>query len=153
MTQPIKNARAEMALPKIFDIITKTLVAHKARSINYAYDANARVEALEFTIHINKREVPFRLPARVANVEKILYPNQQPNRLTKSQKEQAYRVAWANIRDWITAQCALIDTGMVKSEEVFLPYLIGNRGTTLYEELERSQFLLPAPGESEARNG
>lgn len=153
MPQPIKNARAEMALPKIFDIITKTLITHKARSINYTYDENGRIVTLEFTILVKKREVPFRLPARVANIEKILYPNEQPSWLTAKQKEQAYRVAWANIRDWITAQCALIDTEMVKAEEVFLPYLIGGHGTTLYEEMERSQFLLPGPGESEGRNG
>jgi hypothetical protein len=59
------------------------------------------------------------MPARVERVEKILYPR---GNMTPSQKEQAYRTAWANIRDWITAQMALIDTQMVKPE--YVPLLI-----------------------------
>lgn len=143
MTQPIKNAGSVMALPKIFDIIKKTLVSHKARHITESYDEQGRISAIEFVLLIGTQEYPFRLPARVASVEKILYPNTQARWLSKTQKEQAYRVAWANIRDWIGAQCALIDTGMVKAEEVFLPYLISNRGQTLYEEMASAQFLLP----------
>lgn len=147
MSQPIKNAGSVMALPKIFDIIKKTLISHKARHITESYDEQGCISAIEFVLFIGERECPFRLPARVKAVEKILYPNTQPQWLTKTQKEQAYRVAWANIRDWIGAQCALIDTGMVKAEEVFLPYLISNRGATLYEEMERSHFLLPERAE------
>lgn len=143
MTQPIKNAGATMAIPKIFDIIKKTLVSHKARHITESYDEQGRISAIEFVLLINERELPFRLPARVEAVQKILYPNARPAWLSKTQKEQAYRVAWANIRDWIGAQCALIDTNQVKAEEVFLPYLIGMSGATLYEEMERGQFLLP----------
>ena len=150
MTTPIKNASATMAIPKIFDIIKKTLIQHKARHITESYDEQRRISAIEFVLLINEREVPFRLPARIENVAKILYPNTQAKWLNKAQKEQVYRVAWANIRDWITAQCAMIDTGMVKAEEVFLPYLIGNAGRTLYEEMERGHFLLPGAGESEA---
>ena len=137
-----------MALPKIFDIIKKTLVSHKARHIGEDYDEQGRISGISFVLDISGQEYPFRLPARVASVEKILYPNVRKSEwLSKTQKEQAYRVAWANIRDWIGAQCALIDTGMVKPEEVFLPYLITNRGGTLYEEMAQSQFLLPERAE------
>ena len=34
--------------------------------------------------------------------------------------EQAYRVAWRNILDWVEAQMALLEIGMAKMEEVFL---------------------------------
>ncbi len=37
---------------------------------------------------------------------------------------------------------ALIDTGMVKFEEVFLPYMLDRSGKTYFETLEPKHFLL-----------
>ena len=143
MPVPIKNAQSVMSIPKIFDVIQKTLVSHKAKHITFSYE-DARISAIEFVLDINRRDHPFKLPARVKAVEKILYPNTAF--LSKTQKEQAYRVAWANIRDWVGAQCALIDTGMVSAEEVFLPYMLAADGqTTYFEAMREQQFLLPAP--------
>jgi len=139
MTQALKNSNSTSV--KTFDIIQKTLIQHKAQHITLEYDLKetGKVRAIEFTINVNGTPFPFRLPARVENVEKIMYPGK---RLTQTMKDQAYRTAWANIRDWITAQCAMIDTGMVQPEEVFLPYMISNRGRTFYQEMADSQFLL-----------
>jgi hypothetical protein len=132
-----------------FDAIQKTLASHKARQIILDYD-DGRVVAISFSIEINGVICPFRLPARIENVEKILYPGRR--NLTTAQKDQAYRTAWANIRDWISSQMAMIDTGMVQPAEVFLPYLIGQGGQTLFETMVERQFLLPAPQTQEARD-
>lgn len=144
MTIPIKNAASVMSIPKIFDVITKTLVSHKAKHITFSYEDSGRIAAIEFVLDIHGQEYPFRLPARVKSVEKILYANVF---LSKTQKEQAYRVAWANIRDWIGAQLALIDTGMVTAEEVFLPYMVARDGRTFYEVMAEQRFLLPERSE------
>ena len=58
---------------------------------------------------------------------------------------QARRTAWANIRDWLDAQMALIETGQVKLEEVFLPYMTDTTGKTLYERIQERNFKLPPP--------
>lgn len=134
----LKNARSTST--HSFDVIQKTLAEHKARHITFEYDGKGRVTSVEFSIEINGVTYPFRLPARVENVERIMY-GKYPS---IAQKEQAYRTAWANIRDWITAQCAMIDTGMVKPEEVFLPYMISEQGKTLFEEITEHRFLLPS---------
>lgn len=139
MTTTLKNARSTS--PRTFEVIQKTLASHKVKQIVLDYDSKGRVRTIEFSIDINGEPYPFRLPARVENVEKLLYGSYP----SPAQKEQAYRTAWANIRDWIAAQLALIDTGMVKPEEVFLPYLVSKQGHTLYEEMAQSQFLLPSP--------
>lgn len=39
-------------------------------------------------------------------------------------KEQARRVAWRILKDWIEAQIALLESGMVEMEEIFLPYML-----------------------------
>jgi hypothetical protein len=55
---------------------------------------------------------------------------------------QAYRVAWRNILDWVQAQMALLEIGMAKMEEVFLPYMQDRQGLTFFERMEERGFLL-----------
>jgi hypothetical protein len=53
-----------------------------------------------------------------------------------------YRVAWRNIEDWIAAQMTVIELGMVKLEDVFLPYMTDQNGITYFDKLEKKGFLL-----------
>ena len=53
--------------------------------------------------------------------------------------EQAQRVAWRILKDWIESQIALMESGMVCMEEVFLPYMLaGDR--TVYDALVSQEF-------------
>ena len=135
---PLKNYRTRLTTDP-FAVIQKTLVTHKAKQIIQEFGRDGRVYAITFSLEIDGRLHAFRLPARVDNVERILYGKKD---LTESQKEQAYKTAWANIRDWITAQMALLDTGMVKPEEIFLPYMQDKQGVTFFERMEQKGFLL-----------
>ena len=122
---------------RTFERIQKCLIEHRAKHIAYEYNDDGRIIGLAFGLEINGQVAKVKLPARIENVERIL------NAYSASQKEQAYRTAWANIRDWIEAQLALVDTEMVKMEEVLLPYVvIGNE--TVFEKLDRNQFQLGA---------
>ena len=56
--------------------------------------------------------------------------------------DQAYRVAWRNILDWVQAQMALLEIGMAKMEEIFLPYMLDRKGRTFFERMEQRGFLL-----------
>ncbi len=51
-------------------------------------------------------------------------------------KEQAARVAWRIIKDWVEAQIAIIDAGMATVTQVFLPYAQTPEGT-VYECFEK----------------
>ena len=56
--------------------------------------------------------------------------------------EQACRVAWRIIKDWLEAQMALIQTQQADLAEIFLPYLTsGNQ--SFYEYVRSNNFLLP----------
>ena len=46
-------------------------------------------------------------------------------------KEQATRVAWRIVKDWLAAQLAMIEAGLVDLEEVFLPYAQNQAGRTV----------------------
>lgn len=47
--------------------------------------------------------------------------------------EQAERVAWRIIKDWIEAQMAILESKQVVFEEIFLPYMLNNKGQTFFE--------------------
>lgn len=130
-----------------FDKIQRILAEHNSRKVMFDYGNNGQVSAITFSIIIGEKECGFKLPAMVENVERIMYKPrskyQTTRTLTQAQKEQAYRTAWANIRDWIDAQMAMVDTQQVKVEQVFLPYLVVNKeGQTLFQKMEDNKFLL-----------
>jgi hypothetical protein len=58
------------------------------------------------------------------------------------------RVAWRNILDWVQAQMALLEIGMAKIEEVFLPYMQDREGITFFERMEQRGFLLDSGKEA-----
>ena len=50
--------------------------------------------------------------------------------------------AWRNVRDWILAQMALVESCDVPVDQIFLPYLSDNAGRTLYEVYQSGQLLI-----------
>jgi hypothetical protein len=128
-----------------FDVIRKALAAHGAKSISFDYDADGRESAITFSIVVQGRRLHYHMPARVANVEKILARQFGWTELTPAHKARAFKTAWANVRDWITANLALVDSELVKTEEVLLPYMLVPGGQTLFYAMQEQQFLLPSP--------
>lgn len=124
-----------------FDKITKALTSHGARTINYDYDDNGRVTGIQFEIFIAGTKLPIKLPAKVDKVAMMMYGKPMMS-LNEKQASQAYNTAWANIKDWIEAQMAMIDTEMVEMEEIFLPYVLTPAGETMFEMMQTSNFLL-----------
>ena len=122
--------------------IEKILVKHKAKSIMKDYQDESIV-ALSFLIDVGSNQIPIKLPAKIEECYMVLC-NEKKNgtKNIKATKEQAERVAWRILKDWIEAQMALLDINMVKFEEVFMPYIVDSNGRTLFEKLEERQFLL-----------
>ena len=55
-------------------------------------------------------------------------------------RDQARRVAWRIVFHWIDAQLAMIAAGLVRFEEVFLPYAQDAEGVTVFERMEKQKF-------------
>lgn len=124
-----------------FDVIQKCLAQHGAQKLMFDYNNSGEVVALSFALQIDGRIIGFKLPARIDQVELVMKGVKRKNGGTLH--EQAYRTGWANIRDWVTAQLALVDTQMARPEEVFLPYMTNKNGKTLFESIADNKFLLP----------
>lgn len=119
------------------------LVKHRAKSVMKNYEGETIV-GLSFLIDTGMLQIPVRLPVKVDDCLKILQKEKRdnPRKQIKATRDQAERVAWRILKDWVEAQMALLDIEMVKFEEVFLPYIETNNGQTVYERLEERQFLL-----------
>ncbi|MBA7593472.1 hypothetical protein ES703_00392 [subsurface metagenome] len=111
------------------------------------YGDGGRIKALSFTVKTPNGELPIRMPIDAAATLRVLQ-RQYQNREIPAQyanEAHAYRVAWRIIKDWVEAQVSLLETEMVRMEEIFLGYIIAADGQTLFEKLEQRGFLLP-PG-------
>lgn len=146
-TPRIKNYLSSASETSIFEAIRKQLATHKAKRIMFDYDDDGRATSIQFSVEVGGNTLLFKLPARLENVEDLVrqsYKAAGRGISGEALRDQAYRTAWANIRDWVAAQMALIDSGMVRTEEVFLPYLVVAEGKTLFEEFAERRAL-PSP--------
>ena len=88
-------------------------------------------------------ELPFMLPANAEPVFEHLQAKrsvQYRRKGAERDREQAPRVAWRQILKWVQAQLALMETGMVKAEEIFLPYMQVGLKETLYQRFAKEGF-------------
>jgi len=119
--------------------LQKLLGEYGASHILMEYDSG-EVSGLVFNIHVNDGDMPFRLPCRWKNVLHTIQSKKKRHTVRSDWEAMAKRIAWRQILRWVEAQLALVETGMVKIQEVFTPYLIVNKTKTLYEQLEATQF-------------
>jgi hypothetical protein len=121
--------------------ITAILVAHHAQCIITNYDPEGQIKSLSFEINTPHGIAEIVLPVDPDAVLRVMkkYGSHVPARLQN--RQQAIRVAWRIIKDWVSAQCAIIDTEMVKVEQVFLPYVQTQSGQTLFQVFESRNML------------
>lgn len=127
---PIKNYTTKVAASKTVGEIQELLAKHGATRVSVDYGPGGAVLGIAFAISDPYGTHSFRLPARAAAVKAVL--EQQGVRCTDSQAEN---VAWRNVKDWIAAQVALVETGQVQASEVMMPYMLDDAGRTLYEAM------------------
>ena len=137
----ILNYTTTIEAYKTVSEIENILVKHKAKSIMKNYNGEA-IESLSFLVDVGYNQVPIKMPAKVDECLKVLQSEKKKNSKVKATREQAERVAWRILKDWVEAQMALLDINMVKMEEVFMPYIVDKTGQTLFEKLEEKRFLL-----------
>lgn len=134
---PILNYTTKVDVFTTTGQIQGKLVQHGARRIMLEYDAEGFPYSICFEINTKFGYRVVRLPARVEKVQKVLEKQH-----VKSDFEQAQRVAWRILKDWVEAQMAILESEMVSFEELFLPYMITDNGSTVFESINQKQNLL-----------
>jgi hypothetical protein len=146
MKKLIKNYTTDIPVERTIAEIQQLLVHNGARGIALEYDERGSIKDIFFKVIVNQRELPFRLPAKAGKVYTALHegtPDHYHTRYGNQWRAEAERIAWRICKTWLEAQITLINLEQAKIEEVFLPYLILPGDKTLFETMERNQFLLP----------
>lgn len=145
----LKNYTSSVPAGRSVSHIEESLAAHGARSVVKQYGEDKRLAAVSFFMQIGERLIPFRLPAKAGQVEKILRSGiRQPRPGTLDRlAEQSERTAWKIISDWVDAQMALVELQQAEIAEIFMPYMWNERiGKSFYEIAQEKGFaLLEAP--------
>lgn len=128
------------------------LAGHGASRIAIDYAAGQPV-GLTFQAATRNGDQLFSLPIDVDAMHRLLKRESAAGRLKGLSKEraaeyeQARRVAWRVIKEWIAAQMTLVAADMASLDQVLLPYLTV-QGRSLYEiYVEDSARALTAGGD------
>lgn len=142
------NYTTQISVEKTTAEISRALAEAKAQAVLMEYDEQGVITAISFRIRLPLGTMSFRLPA---NVDKIFAVITRDKRITPKlkTKQQASRVAWRIVKDWLEAQLAMIRAEMVAFEQVFLPYAQNAEGVTLYDAVKNQRFqgLLSMPSD------
>lgn len=137
----LKNYTSTQSVFKSAMELERILVDHGAMQIQKD-TADGKITALRFIVNTAVGIVPFELPVNVEAVYKKLEQDKKSNARVKLSFEQAERTAWKCLLDWTAAQMALIEIGMVKMKQVFLPYAVNKDGRTFFEMIAAKGFYL-----------
>lgn len=134
----ILNYTTKIKPEKTASEIQEKLAKAGAQAILTEYDEGLMC-AMSFRIMSQHGMLSFRLPI---NIQGVLNAIQHDNKIPKKfkTKEQATRIAWRILKDWIEAQLAIVEAQMANIIEVFLPYVQNQTGQTLFETLESNGY-------------
>jgi len=147
---PLLDYTTKVPVSRTIAQVQAKLVEHGARAVMMEYDDRGRITALAFKVNMPNGELPIRLPINAAATLRVLQRQAADREIPAgyAKDDHAYRVAWRNIFHWVSAQLALLETEMVRMEEIFLPYVITRSGQTIYQVMAEKHFLL-GPGEGD----
>ena len=77
MRKLIKNYTTDIPVERIIGEIQKILTQNGARGIALEYDESGNIKDIFFKIILNKKELPFRLPAKAERVYQALWGDKQ----------------------------------------------------------------------------
>lgn len=147
------NYTTDVSAEKSISEIQRMLAMAGASAVLSEYNQLGQIVALSFRMKLGGQDISFRLPTDPRPVLELL--GQQKEQYRRAGKrfratvdeDQALRVAWRITKDWVEAQLAIIETRMVTTAQVFLPYAVTAAGQSLYEYVGQHTGLLLGSGE------
>ncbi len=136
---PLLNYSTQIQASKTVSEIQELLQKAKVKAVMTGYDADGVLSEISFRIETGYGMLSFRLPANIDEVYKVIAADPRIPRGMRT-REQASRVAWRIVKDWLEAQLAFVASKQVVFEQVFLPYAQNNQGETVFETLRDKKF-------------
>lgn len=138
----LKNYTSSVPADRSIAKIEKLLVSIGANNINKQYK-DEQLVAVSFLVNVNGTTLVFKLPAKIAMVEKVLREEvKRPRAETyKRIAVQSERTAWKIVCDWVEIQATMINLQQAEFAEIFLPYAYDVKNDqTFYEKLKETGF-------------
>lgn len=136
----IKNYTTKIDAYKTISEIQKLLSKSGANKIIIDNDSAGNPIGLTFTIDWNGQQNAYSLPCNFTGVLRSLKKSNVPKSFQN--EEQALRIGWRVILDWVPAQLAFREAEMASLPEIFLPYAVTKNGETLFKYIENNQHIL-----------
>lgn len=130
----ILNYTTKVPVQRSVQEIQDKLVKAGATATMLQYDSGM-VSSIAFKLNTKHGPVSFLLPSNPDGVLRVMQKGKR-GQPTREQFEQANRVSWRILKDWIEAQMAIIAAEMATPLQVFLPYA-QTRDGTVYDCMER----------------
>jgi hypothetical protein len=146
MAVNLKNYTTEVTSSRSIEAIEKLLVSFGATNIMKEYSPSGKCEAVSFIVEMDGMKLPFRLPAKVKECY-VWLRKKKPNSQDKTILEQAERIVWKQIHEWVHLQISMIELQQADKLEIFFPYLYDvSKRETYYEKLKQQSFKALLPG-------
>jgi len=138
---PALNYTTTIAVERTVAEIQVMLGKHGASAVAVRYAASVPV-GVSFTMDGIHGPAVYTLPVDAAAMEKLLAQQWRRREIQRrySSPDQAARVAWRVIKDWLAAQLALVDAQMVSLQTIMLPFMHegGPETPTIYDRFLES---------------
>jgi len=142
----LKNYTTEVPASRSIQYIEQLLVDFGSTNIMKEYGPSGKVSALSFMVEMNNMKLPFRLPAKVQECY-LWLKKKKAKTSDKTLLDQAERVVWKQIHEWVHIQLSMIELEQVEKLEVFFPFLYDmNKRESYYEKLKSGDFKALLPG-------
>lgn len=145
----IANKTTTVPAEKTIMEIQQMLATARAAHIMTAYQ-DGKPDAIAFQLQRGGESLSFRLPVNWKGLLAAMRAEKKTPRSLLTE-DQARRVSWRVLREWLRAQLTLIEAGAATIEEVMLPWAITSDGTTVGQRMlngERGFLALPSPTKS-----
>jgi len=138
----VKNIHTRIAPEKTITEIIKLLTQFGAKKILQDLDNSGNIVGVSFLIELQEKAIPIRLPMKVDKARAIIEQAVEERKLTKKflyepeRTEQALRVGWRIIKDWVHSQLSLVQMNYAEPIEIFLSYVYDIKTEkTVYEQM------------------
>lgn len=136
---PLLNYTTKIEASKTVSQIMSILAKHGAKAIMINYDDDGQIESLAFQVATPHGDAHIQLPIDPDAVLRVMSRSTVPRSLVN--RPQAVRIGWRILKDWVEAQMAILETEMVKMEQIFLPYIQIQDGKTLFQVFEDRKMI------------
>lgn len=142
---PLLNYTTTVPAHRTIAQVQAILAKSGARQVLTEYGPSGVPTGIAFAVDTPHGLRQYHLPVDVAAVAQVMRTDRGTPPRYRS-PEQAERVGWRILKDWLEAQLAIIATRMVTFDQVMLPYMAtGPTGQTVYQLWIDQQLALPAP--------